>query len=84
MEVNYDSDIFSDDEYNTDDDDFLLHRDSDELQLVMKEYEQPLKTNLYKQIEIKVNPNNNEELEELIYFLITKGIEFDKDITFIT
>jgi len=84
MEVNYDSDIFSDDEYNTDDDEFLLHRDSDELQLVMKEYEQPLKTNLYKQIEIKVNPNNNEELEELIYFLITKGIEFDKDITFIT
>ena len=84
MEVNYDSDIFSDDEYNTDDDEFLLHRDSDELQLVMKEYEQPLKTNLYKKIEIKVNPNNNEELEELIYFLITKGIEFDKDITFIT
>ena len=67
MEVNYDSDIFSDDEYNTDDDEFLLHRDSDELQLVMKQYEQPLKTNLYKQIEIKVNPNNNEELEELIY-----------------
>ena len=38
MEVNYDSDIFSDDEYNTDDDEFLLHRDSDELQLFMKEY----------------------------------------------
>jgi len=74
----------TDDEYNTDDDDFLTHRDSDELDTIMKEYNHPLKINLYTSIELKVNPSNQDELEDILLFLISKGIDFNKDITFIT
>lgn len=74
----------SDDEYSSDTDDFLIHRDSDELHLFINEYEKTLKLNLYDLIEVKVNPINQEELEELLLFLISKGIGFNKNISFIT
>ena len=35
------------DEYSSESDDFLIHRDSDELQVFMNEYEKTLKLNLY-------------------------------------
>jgi hypothetical protein len=72
------------DEYSSESDDFLIHRDSDELQVFMNEYEKTLKLNLYNSIEVKVNPSNQEQLESLLLFLISNGIEFNKSISFIT
>ena len=72
------------DEYSSESDDFLIHRDSDELQVFMNEYEKTLKLNLYNSIEVKVNPSNQEQLENLLLFLISNGIEFNKSISFIT
>jgi len=71
-------------EYDSENDDFLLHRDSDELSAIMNEYKDVIKINLYKHIELKVKPKDNTELEEILLFLISKGIDFDKDIHFIT
>ena len=54
------------------------------MEVFMNEYEKTLKLNLYNSIEVKVNPSNQEQLESLLLFLISNGIEFNKSISFIT
>lgn len=78
------SEEYESDGYDTETDEFLLHRNDDEVSAVMSEYEDVIKVNLYDYIDIKIRLSNHLELKRLVEFLIFKGYGQPLDIDFKT
>ena len=74
---------YSSDEYSEENDDFLLHRDSDIVDEIMNDYKDIIQLNLYDSIEVKINLTNPQDLKRLIKLLIYKDLDTEPVISFL-